>query len=104
MALLKTILNSKDDNVKPKNKSYWGCDLKVELVDVEKFRMKKNPTVTEVRALSNEFSTKELCKIFDEGILKFLKQKVHGFLDLCKKNSTTLPVQFLSKFQLSFTD
>ncbi|KKR30350.1 hypothetical protein A2715_00905 [Candidatus Woesebacteria bacterium RIFCSPHIGHO2_01_FULL_39_32] len=59
MGIANTIIRSRHDLVKPKNKSYWGCDLDIKLVDVDHFRTKKTVLPTEKRVLAHEISGKE---------------------------------------------
>ena len=59
MSIVSSIVNSKDDLVKPDKKSYWGYDLDVSLESVNKIRSKEHPLPTERRALLHEFSSIE---------------------------------------------
>lgn len=59
MGIVDTIIRSKDDEVKPKEKSYWGYKLQVELVDVEEITKKIKLLPTELRMVKHELSGKE---------------------------------------------
>lgn len=56
MGVLNTITRSKDDLKKPKRKSYWDFNLKVDLININDIRKKKEPFPTEKRALAHELS------------------------------------------------
>jgi hypothetical protein len=64
MSIVSSIINSKDDLVKPEKKSYGGCDLDVRLEDVAVIKDKQYPFPSEIRALLHEFSGKEPVKEF----------------------------------------
>lgn len=59
MGIINSILRSKDDLVKPKKKSYWNFQIKVEIIDINSItdRTKKSPS--EKRLLLYELSGKE---------------------------------------------
>lgn len=59
MTVISSIVGSKDDLVKPKQKSYWGYKLDVQLVDRHEISDKVELLPTEKRALAHELSGKE---------------------------------------------
>jgi hypothetical protein len=59
MGIIKTIQRSRSDFLKPKQKSYRDLDLKVKLMKIGSITEKKNPSVTEERALLFELSGNE---------------------------------------------
>ena len=70
MGVVDTIIRSKDDGVKPDNRSYGGYDLRINLVDVNVIKKKKRLFHTEKRANKHELSGKEPIKevlILDNG-------------------------------------
>lgn len=56
MSIVSSIVSSEKDLDKPKNKSYAGCDLKIQLENVSSIREKKHLLPSEKRALFHEFS------------------------------------------------
>lgn len=59
MSVISSIKSSKSDLNKPKNKSYWGFDFDVSLVNADYFRNKRNPSPTEKRMLGFDLSKEE---------------------------------------------
>lgn len=56
MGLLNTIKRSQDDYDLPSKKSYWGYEIDVSLIDVERITQKVNHLPSEKRALLHELS------------------------------------------------
>ncbi len=59
MGIFDTILRSKDDLVKPESKSYWGCELEIDLANVKDIIEKSNLLPSEKRLVAYELSGKE---------------------------------------------
>ena len=59
MGIINTIISSGDDLNKPKNKSYWGYEPEIKLIQTNKIRFKKTITPSEKRTLKYELSGEE---------------------------------------------
>lgn len=59
MGILDSLERSKDDNIKPKRKSYWGFVLDIQLVDHRKVANKIHLLPTERRLVAHELSGRE---------------------------------------------
>ncbi len=74
MSVTSSIIDSKDDLVKPSKKSYWGYDLSVEIVDSNKISQKVRLLPSEERAVAHELSGKE--PVEEVIILKNIKKSL----------------------------
>jgi hypothetical protein len=59
MSVISSIKSSQNDFNRPHNKSYWGFDFDISLIDANSIRDKKNPSPTEERMLQFDLSKEE---------------------------------------------
>ncbi|MDP3093371.1 MAG: hypothetical protein Q8N16_01245 [bacterium] len=62
MGIINTIIRSRDDLIGPSQKSYWGYDLEISLVNTEEISQKDDLLPSEARTVAQELSGKEPVK------------------------------------------